>query len=77
MKERVRDDEAEHGVAEELQRFVVDHAAGDVFVRARAMRQRVLEQAAIAEAIAQPAFERHELVADRHDARAASSSSDC
>jgi hypothetical protein len=46
-------------------------ATPHVFVRAGAVRQRVFEQAAIAEAIAQPAFERDELVADRHDARAA------
>ena len=68
--QRVGDDEAEHGVAEELERLVVDDAAGDVFVRARAMRQRVLEQPAIAEAIAQARLELGELVADAH-ARAA------
>ena len=64
--ERVRDHEPEHGVAEELERLVVDHAAGDVLVRARSMRQRVLEQPAIAEAIAEPRLQLGELVADAH-----------
>ncbi len=56
LEQRVGDDEAQHGVAEELERLVVGHAARDVFVRARPVRQRVFEQAAIAEAIAQPAL---------------------
>ena len=52
MKQHVGHDEAEHGVAEELQRLVVDDAARGVLVRARPMRQRVLEQAEVAELVA-------------------------
>ena len=51
-EQQVGDDEAEHRVAEELERLVVDDAAAGVLVRARPVRQRVLEQAAIAEAVA-------------------------
>ena len=70
LEEHVGDDEAEHRVAEELERLVVDDAAGGVLVRARPMRQRVLEQAAIAKAIADAPLERGELVANAHDAAA-------
>ena len=47
-EEHVGDDEAEHGVAEELHRLVVEHAAAGVLVDARPVRQRVLEQPAVA-----------------------------
>src|SRR5690606_21546383 len=39
--EQVRDQEAEHRVPEELQRLVVEHAAGGVLVRARLVREGV------------------------------------
>ena len=51
-EQHVGDDEAEHRVAEELHRLVVEDAAAGVLVHARAVRQRVLEQAAVAEAVA-------------------------
>ena len=69
-KQHVGDDEAEDRVAKELQRLVVDNAAARILVDARAVGQRVLEQAAIAEAIADDALERLELRAKRHDAAA-------
>ena len=56
------DDEAEHGVAEELERLVVDDAAAGILLRARLVRQRVLQQAAIAEPVAEAPLERLELV---------------
>ena len=43
-----RSTKPEHRVAEELHRLVVEDAAAGVLVHARAVRQRVLEQAAIA-----------------------------
>ncbi len=58
----------EHGVAEELHRLVVEDAAAGVLVHARAVRQRVLEQAAILEAVADAPLERLELRAERDDA---------
>ena len=58
--ERFGDDQADDGVAEELERLVVGDAAGDVLVRARSMRQGVLEQVAIGEAMADAALERGE-----------------
>ena len=67
-EQHVGDDEAEHGVAEELHRLVVEHAAARVLVDARLVRQRVLEQAAVAEAVADPLLERLELRPERHDA---------
>ncbi len=75
-EQHVGDDEAEHRVAEELHRLVVEHAAAGVLVHARAVRQRVLEQAAIAEAVADAPLERLELRAERHDARRADSPRD-
>ena len=66
-EQHVGDDEAEHGVPEELHRLVVEDAAAGVLVHARAVRQRVLEQPAILEAIADAAFERLELGAERDD----------
>ena len=53
-------------VAEELQRLVVDDAAADVLVGARGVRHRVLEQPAIAEAVADRLLQRLELVAQPH-----------
>src|SRR2546430_17632440 len=44
----IGDDEAEHRVAEELERLVVDDAAAHVLVGARGVGHRVLEQAAVA-----------------------------
>ena len=48
VEQQVGDDEPEHRVAQELERLVVDDAARRVFVRARSVRQRVLEQAEVA-----------------------------
>ena len=59
-EQQIGDDEAEHGVAEELERLVVDDAAGGVLVRARSVRQRVLEQAEVAELVVDAFFERAE-----------------
>ena len=73
-EQQVGDDEAEHRVAEELQRLVVEDAAAGVLVHARAVRQRVLEQPAILEAIADAPLERLELGAERHDAAGPTSS---
>src|SRR5262249_47728872 len=64
MKEHVGDDESEYGVAEELERLVVDDAARRVLVRAGAMRQRVLEQADVVEAMPDASLERAERLAD-------------
>ena len=66
-EQHVGDDEPEHGVAEKLHRLVVDDAAADVLVGARGVRHRVLEQAAIAEAVADGLLQRLELVAQPHD----------
>ena len=66
-EQHVGDDEAEDRVAEELHRLVVEDAAARVLVHARAVRQRVLEQPAIAEAVADGALERLELGAERND----------
>ncbi len=63
-EQHVGDDEAEHGVAEELERLVVDDAARRVLVRARSMRQRVLEQAEVAELVADALLERPERLAE-------------
>ena len=68
-EQHVGDDEAQHRVAEELHRLVVEDAAAGVLVHARPMRQRVLEQAAVAEAVADPLLERLELGAERHALR--------
>ena len=66
-EQHVGDREPEHRVAEKLHRLVVEDAAARVLVNARAVRQRVLEQAAILEAIADAPLERLELGAKRHD----------
>ena len=63
-EQHVGDDEAEHGIAEELERLVVEHAAARVLVRARLVRQRVLEEAAVAEAVVDPLLERFEFLPD-------------
>src|SRR3954453_5576359 len=55
------DDEAENRIAEELHRLVVEHAAAGVLVHARAMGQRVLQHAAVLEAVADAPLERLEL----------------
>src|SRR5262249_18539100 len=49
-EQHVGDDEPEHGIAQELERLVVDDAPRHILRRARAVRQRVLEEAAILEA---------------------------
>ena len=67
-EQHVGDDEPEHGVAQELHRFVVADAAADVLVGARGVRHRVLEQSAIAEAVADGLLERLELVSQPHQA---------
>ena len=67
----VGDDQSEHGVAEELERFVVDDAAARILVRLRLVRQRVLEQTAIAKPIADALLERDELLRQGHDEAAA------
>ena len=54
-EQRLGHDQAEHRVAEELERLVVGDAAARILVRLRLVRQRVLEQAAIAEAVADAA----------------------
>ena len=70
MEQRVGHDQAEHGVAEKLERLVVGHAARRILGRARLVRQRVLEQAAIAEPVVDARLQLVELVAQAHDARA-------
>ena len=59
--ERLRDHKAHDRVAEELERLVVAHPAGYVLVRARAVRERVLEERGIAEAVADARLERRNL----------------
>ena len=70
VKQCVGHDEAEHRVAEELERFVVDDAAREVLGRARAVRERVLEQPPIPEPIADARLQVLEFVAQPHDAAA-------
>ena len=70
-EERVGNHQTEHRVAEELERLVVHDAAARVLVRLRLVRQRVLEQPAIAETIAEPRLERIELLRQRHHQPAA------
>ena len=65
--QQVGDDEAEHGVAEKLQRLVVDDAAGRVLVGLGLVGERVLQQPGIAEAVAEPALEGGERLAERQD----------
>ena len=69
--QRVGDHQAEHGVAEKLERLVVDDAAARILVRLRLVRERVLEQPAIAKAIAEARLERGKLLRQRHDQAAA------
>ena len=66
-EEHVGDDEAEHGVAQELQRFVVVNAAARVLVGARGVRHRVFEQPAVAEPVRDGLLQRLELVAQPHE----------
>ena len=65
-KQRVRHHQAEHGIAQKLQRLVVADAAARVFVRLRPVGQRMLEQPAITEAIADARLERRERLRQRH-----------
>ena len=67
-EEQVGHDEAQDGVAEELERLVVDHAAAGILVGPRRMGHRVLEQPAVPEPVVNRAFQRLELVAQRDDA---------
>ena len=69
-EQQIRNRKPEHGIPEKLHRLVVEHAAAHVFVCPRRVRQRVLEQTWIAEAVADDALEGVEFVAQRHDARA-------
>jgi hypothetical protein len=63
-EEGVGDDESEHGVADELERLVVQRArlalaAGpDRLVRPRAVRQRALQKSAVAKLVIDSLFER-------------------
>ena len=66
-EQQIGHDEAEHGVAEELERFVVHDAAARVLVGARRMRHRVLEQAAVAEPVAGRRLQRLELVTQANE----------
>src|SRR5262245_15769503 len=66
MEQEVGDDEAEHRVAEKLERLVIDHAAADILVGARGVSHGVLEQPAVAEAIDDRLLERIELVAQAY-----------
>ena len=66
VEQQVRDDEPEDGVAQELERLVVADAPADVLVGARRVGHRVLEQAAVAEAVADRQLQRLELVAQPH-----------
>src|SRR5688572_23492357 len=69
-KQQIGNHEAEHGVAKELHRLVVEDAARGILVGLRSMRQRVLQQSQILEAIANGALERAETVAQANRARA-------
>ena len=68
-EQHVGNHEAKDGVAEELHRLVVEDAAAGIFVHARTVRQRVFQQPAIPEPVADAALERLELRSERHDAR--------
>ena len=63
-------DQPQHRVAEELERLVVGDAAARILRGARLVRQRVLEQPAILEAVADALLQLLELVAQPDDARA-------
>ncbi len=70
-EQRFGDDEPEHRIAEEFERLVVSDAAAWILVRLGLVGQRVLEQAAILEGVANARFERVELLRQRHDHAAA------
>ena len=53
----VRHDEAQDGIAQKLQTFVVVQAALPVFIGIGAVRQRVFENALVPERVAQPGFQ--------------------
>ena len=65
VHEQVPDDEVEDGVAEELEPLVVGPAPRGVLVEVRLVRQRALEAGAIAEDVAEAAFERRVGIARR------------
>jgi hypothetical protein len=66
-EQHVGHDETEHGIAQELERLVVEHSATGVFVRARFVRQRMFEKAAVAKAVVDPLLQRFELLPDGND----------
>src|SRR5205085_3051562 len=63
-EEGVGDDEAEHGVADEFERLVVERAGllllarAHALVRPRAVRERALKEASVVESIVEFLFER-------------------
>ena len=61
-EQHVGDDEAEHRVAEELERLVVGDAAADILVGTRRVGHGVLEQAAVAEPVLDGALQLLEFV---------------
>ena len=63
VEQQVGDEEPEHGVAQEFERLVVADAAADVLVCAGRVGHGVLEQPAVAEAIANRLLQGLELVA--------------
>jgi hypothetical protein len=64
VEQQIGDHEAQHCVAEELEGFVVDDAAGRVLVRARPMREGVLEQAQVREFVPDLLLERSEVLGE-------------
>ena len=62
MEEEVADDEAEHGVAEELERLVVADVLLLRLVRVRLVRQRAREKVAPREAVADALLEARQVV---------------
>ncbi len=70
LEDEVGDDETQHGVAEELERLVGRVRTTAVLVGPRPMRQRLLEQRAVAESVADLPLQRREVVAQRHHAGA-------
>ncbi len=65
--EQVGDDESEHRVAQELERLVVDDPAARVLGGTRLVRERVFEQAAVAEHVVQLRLDVAQLRQRRHD----------
>src|SRR5262245_51626011 len=55
--QQVRDHEAEHRIAQELERLVVAQLARGVLVGAAGVRERAVEQADVLEAVAEPVFQ--------------------